>query len=122
MAGFKLDENMPEVVVTLLRWHGHDASTVRMQGLQGSDDERIAGACHAEGRILITLDKDFANARDRPPHDMPGVIVLRPRFQGALSVLNLMEGVIPQASESTLAGRLWVVSDSGIRVYPERRR
>lgn len=36
---FKVDENLPEEVVTALRAHGHDTLSVAGQGLAGKDDQ-----------------------------------------------------------------------------------
>lgn len=58
---FKTDENLGLRCVTFLRSAGHDAITVREQGLAGAEDEKIFEVCAAERRILLTLDHDFGN-------------------------------------------------------------
>ena len=52
--------------VVPLKAAGHD---VIWAGNWPSDpgDEEILTRAHQEGRILITLDKDFGELRDRPP-------------------------------------------------------
>ena len=74
---FKLDENLSPTIAGLLSWVGHDAATVAEQGLAGAEDLDIASVCLDEGRILVTLDLDFADVRAYPPHRYPGLIVLR---------------------------------------------
>jgi uncharacterized protein (DUF433 family) len=49
------------------RARGHDALTVRDQGMRGYPDSGIASACQAAGREIATLDLDFADARRYPP-------------------------------------------------------
>jgi hypothetical protein len=41
--------------------------TVREQGLAGAADEVVFGACIAEGRTLVTLDRDFGQVLRFPP-------------------------------------------------------
>ncbi len=57
----KLDENFDARLVPLLAAEGHEVDAVRGEGLSGSDDHRIYATCLATGRVLITLDLDFAN-------------------------------------------------------------
>ncbi len=58
---FKVDENLPIQCVDQLREGGHDALSVNEQGLSGAADPRIAEVCTAEGRVLVSLDLDFAD-------------------------------------------------------------
>ena len=64
---FKIDENLPVELAQLLNQGKHNALTVLDQNLQGSDDPEIIKICTKEGRILVTLDKDFADIRELPP-------------------------------------------------------
>jgi predicted nuclease of predicted toxin-antitoxin system len=57
---FKLDENMPRRAVHVLISRGHDAVTVVDEGLRGSDDPLVARVAAQEGRVIITLDRRFA--------------------------------------------------------------
>ncbi|MFN0170984.1 MAG: DUF5615 family PIN-like protein [Bryobacteraceae bacterium] len=66
---FKTDENLPVEAATALRDAGFDAETVWDEALAGSDDATIAERVRREGRILITLDLDFANIRAYPPDE-----------------------------------------------------
>ena len=58
---FKVDENLPPELADLLAAAGHNASTVESERLSGAADPEIAAVCRQEGRILITLDLDFAD-------------------------------------------------------------
>jgi predicted nuclease of predicted toxin-antitoxin system len=57
---FKLDENLSQSVAALFRAAGHDALTVRDQGLRGAPDEEIFNLSAREDRFLVTLDKSSA--------------------------------------------------------------
>ena len=58
---FLLDENLSPLHAQTLRSLGHDAVSVVELGLSGSADPVVRLAAIESGRILITLDGDFAN-------------------------------------------------------------
>ena len=74
---FKVGENLPVEAAQVLREAGHDTVTVLEQYHGGGTDVHLATLCQQEGRVLITLDLDFADIRAYPPADYPGLIVLR---------------------------------------------
>jgi len=73
-----LDENLSPLHARTLRELGHDAVSVIEHGLSGADDSVIRTAAIESGRILVTLDADFANVRRYSPSSLPGIIRLRP--------------------------------------------
>jgi predicted nuclease of predicted toxin-antitoxin system len=74
---FKIDQNLPKEVAVLLDSQGHDARTVKDQGLYGIGDSDLSELCRSVGRVIVTLDSDFSNVRSYPPFEHPGIIVLR---------------------------------------------
>jgi hypothetical protein len=56
-----------------VRGIGFVADTVADANLSGAKDETAATASRAEGRILVTLDLDFANIRAYPRESTPGL-------------------------------------------------
>jgi predicted nuclease of predicted toxin-antitoxin system len=113
---FKIDENLHDDVAALFVAAGHDAQTVYEEGLRGSHDEVIAERCRIEDRILITLDLDFADIRTYPPADHPGMIVLRVGNQNRPHVLQVLRQATTLMDKKPIAGRLWIVSESGVRI------
>ena len=113
---FKVDENLPLAVRDVQRAGGHDASTVFDQGLVGQLDRRIADICRTEGRAIVTLDKDFADVRTFPPEDYAGLVVLRTTLQGKAAIMRVFSAVIPLLGTEPLAGCLWIVEDTRVRV------
>ncbi|MBE7479583.1 MAG: DUF5615 family PIN-like protein [Polyangiaceae bacterium] len=113
---FKLDENLPTEAVALLRQDGHDVSSVMQQGLGGHPDPDVSTVCRSEGRVLVTLDVDFANVQNYPPSEYPGIIVLRLARQGKLQVLAVLDALRGRLDPSELKGRLWIVEESRIRI------
>ena len=78
---FKLDENLPAEAADLLRDAGYDAVTVLEQEMSGETDASVAAVCEQEGRVLVTLDTDFADLRTYPPRGLPRT--LRPSTPAA---------------------------------------
>jgi len=114
---FKRDENLSVGLAEALTEAGHDAATVRGEGMSGWADRDLYQACRAEQRALVTLDMDFANPLRFPPEGTAGIIVLRP----ARPLLRLLRVSLGQAlrgiEAESVAGRLWIVEPGGLRVY-----
>ena len=72
------DENFPRPTVEALLGDGHDVVWVRTMA-PGCKDPALLEKAEAEGRLLLTLDKDFWQiARQRPqPILLCGVILFR---------------------------------------------
>jgi len=113
---FKVDENLPVEVADLLRQADYDAATVSEQHLSGSPDSDIASVCQQEGRVLITLDTDFADIRAYSPKQFPGLIVLRLRWQDKPHVLEVLDHLMSVLSSEPLEHLLWIVEETHIRV------
>jgi predicted nuclease of predicted toxin-antitoxin system len=112
----KTDENLPVEVALALQKAGHDATTVREQRLSGRSDQDVAAVCRNEGRILVTLDTDFANIQRYPPSQFPGLIVLRLGHQDKPYVLGLMPTIVSLLEHEPIDGHLWIVEEGRIRV------
>lgn len=113
---FKIDENLHDDVAALLAAHGYDAHTVHAEQLRGSHDAALADHCREEDRILVTLDRDFADIRTFPPADNAGMIVLRLGSQSRQHVLEVMAHVVDLLKREPIVARLWVVTEAGIRI------
>jgi predicted nuclease of predicted toxin-antitoxin system len=113
---FKTDENLHPEVAALLRELGHDALTVWDQGLRGKSDSGIAEVCRFEKRALLTLDAGFADIRSYPPRDLPGLIVLRLKWQSRKHVLSVLPRLLALLRTEPLTGQLWIVDELRVRV------
>jgi predicted nuclease of predicted toxin-antitoxin system len=115
----KLDENLRVRAIELLREAGHDTETVVGENLGGASDEELISVCGAEGRVLITLDLDFANVLRFPPSHHAGIAVLRLPHPAQLRVIHDRIGILLQAveREGEPTGRLWIVEQDRIREY-----
>lgn len=87
----KLDENLSRHLKPLLGTLQHDATTAEEEDLLSQSDRVVAAAAKREGRILLTLDLEFADLRKYPPGSHPGIILFRPRSFGPLEVNRFVE-------------------------------
>lgn len=113
---FKLDENLPIDLAEMFREAGHDAVTVRDQGLTGARDSDLASVCMREGRAIVSFDTDFADIRTYPPDAHPGLVVFRLESQDRGHVLEIGARLLEALPGTSLSGQLWIVEETRIRV------
>jgi predicted nuclease of predicted toxin-antitoxin system len=113
---FKIDEQLPVEVAQALRDSGYDSHTVDEENMSGASDAEIAQLCQRETRALITMDLGFADIRTYSPSEYLGIIVLRPTRQDKLTVLRIIDRLLPVLLESSPERLLWIVDDQRIRV------
>ena len=113
---FKIDENLPVEVTEVFRAAGHDTMGVLEQRLGGRPDPEVVDVCIQEGRVLVTLDVDFADIRAYPPDRSPGLIVLRIASQSKSLVVAYVHRVITALADNDCSNQLWIVERERIRV------
>jgi predicted nuclease of predicted toxin-antitoxin system len=117
---FKIDENLPAEIADDLKAAGHDADTVGDQGLAGAADQLVLSRVQSDGRIFLTMDKGIADVRAYPPLQYPGIILFRLRSAGRSSTypydVSLVRKALPTLLRLPLAGHLFVVSETSIRM------
>lgn len=116
----KLDENMPHRVQALLENRGHDVATAAGEGLGGKADATVAEVAAREGRIIITLDRRFADIRRYPPGRHPGFLVLRPEQQNSEQVEQLLAAILDQYQIDDVAGCIVIAEPGAIRIRRPR--
>ena len=120
MTKAKLDENFGTRGQSALGAAGWDVTTVEAQDLCGAHDPTIIEVCRAEGRVLVSLDKDFANTLVFPPKRYAGIVVLRlPEPLGIEAIDAALRRVVAAAAGKDLAGRPWIVDARRIREFKE---
>ena len=112
----KLDENVPIEATELLRAAGWICDTVHDEGLAGADDPTIGTVCRKEGRVLFTIDLDFADIRTYPPSEYVGIVVFRPPEPSRRHVLQMLARVLPVLSAQWVDHQLWIVETDRVRV------
>ena len=112
----KLDENLAHDAVQIFRSRGYETDNVREEGLDGSDDDLIFRICQRAQRILVTLDLDFANPYEFPAETCGGIVVLRPSIPSRRRVAAMLNRLVQALEAEPIAGRLWIVDESRIRI------
>lgn len=114
----KLDENIGRSGVDLMRRHGHDVVTVRDERLAGASDEVVFAACVSEGRILITLDRDFGQVLRFPPSRSAGIVLLDPGTPASVAtILRRLDDFLRTAASRAVSGELWIVEAGRVRIH-----
>jgi len=116
MLKFKVDENLPKEAAELLASAGHNAVTVGDQRMAGQPDANVATVCRHERRAVVTLDLHFGDIRTYPPGDYAGIVVLRLARLDKPRVLSVLQRLLSVLEHEPLAGKLWIVDESSIRV------
>ena len=109
------DENMPGASVGLPRHHGHDVFWARTDHPGKADVELMAIAA-AEGRVVITFDKDFGELVFRRRVMVPGVVLFRITTEAPDAAAKRVVEALK--SREDWAGSFSVVEDDRIRVTP----
>lgn len=73
-------------------------------------------ACQQEGRVLFSLDLDFADIRTYPPEASSGIVVLRPVEPDRDSVLTLLAAALRAFAAEPVRQRLWIVEPNRVRI------
>ena len=116
---FLLDQCTDARLMTYLNQHGHDAIRVGGAYAAGLADDVVLMLAHAEGRVLITDDRDFGELvfRQRMPH--VGVIFLRLSPDSALDAkIAAIEDVLAHHRDEL--DQFLVVTEKSVRVRRTR--
>ena len=100
-------------MIARLRQDGHDVVWIREQS-PGVADDRVLGQALAEGRLLLTFDKDFGELALKTGVSAPsGVILLRIAAPGPEAVAAVVAEAL--AAHPGWEGAFSVVEDARIR-------
>jgi len=113
---FKVDENLPIEVASLLTDAKHDAVTVTDQGVGGASDAELAALFKEEGRAIVTLDLGFGDIRSYPPSEFPGLVVFRLDQQDKPHIEALCARLVTTLEKEELTGSLWIVEQDQVRI------
>jgi predicted nuclease of predicted toxin-antitoxin system len=103
-------------VATWLRDHGHDATHLRDEGLQRLPNGEIFAKAHAEQRVVLTFDLDFAEIAAAAGQTLPSVVVFRLHNARSPFVISRLERVLDESSKALEEGAIITVEDFRHRV------
>lgn len=113
---FLADENFPRPAIELLRSAGFDVEWITDEQ-RGAADEEVLTRCGAEGRTLLTFDKDFGEMAFRAGlRAQSGIILFRIAPQSPEEVGQIALSAIQ--SQRDWAGHFSVVTRDRIRMTP----
>jgi predicted nuclease of predicted toxin-antitoxin system len=112
----KLDENISRHLKSILNKKGHKAITAEDEGLLGKGDVEVGDAAKTEGRMLFTLDLEFANLHKFPPGSHPGIVLFRPQSMGPLAVNRFITRFVEETDLDPFCGCLVIVDPMRIRI------
>jgi predicted nuclease of predicted toxin-antitoxin system len=118
VSAVKLDENVPDSVGTILRQAGHDVALAREQRLGGVSDDQLLAVAAGEGRVLVSFDRGLANVIQHPPAMTAGIVVIRLGEQTLPRVRQVAVTLADLLMRERIAGRLWVITESRLRIWP----
>lgn len=114
------DENFPRPTVEALRQDGHDVIWVRTD-CPASKDTALLDRAEEEGRLVLTLDRDFwqLTIQRRIPLCRGGVILFRVHPPLPEAVTPLVRRALRVKRE--WAGHLSIITREGVQMIPAHR-
>jgi predicted nuclease of predicted toxin-antitoxin system len=112
----KLDENLPDRLVSVLSDFGHDVETARSEQLTGRDDADVWAATQSAARFFITQDLDFSDQRLYTPGTHAGLLLVRLAQPGRDALLERVAMLFATESVEAWRSCLVVATDRKVRV------
>lgn len=113
---FLADMGISLRTVMWLRSRGDDVVHLRDEGLQRLPDNEILIKARAEGRILLTVDLDFAQLLAVSGDSLPNVILFRLGNENYDAINERLTQILPECQEDLALGAIISVSNETFRV------
>jgi uncharacterized protein (DUF433 family)/predicted nuclease of predicted toxin-antitoxin system len=117
---FLIDANMPRCALQVIQQRGSEALSLRDMGLANIPDALVAELAKRNTAVLLTRDFDFADIRNYPPAEFPGIIVLDlPDDAVAPQICAVLEAFLNRPRvELDIQNRLAIVRPGRVRFRP----
>ena len=102
--------------VEWLRSQGHDAVRLREIGLQRATDAEVTARALAEGRIVLTMDRDYGQLLAESGQCAPSVVLFRLSREQPTFVNERLAAVLARHSGALDSGAIVSVGDKTIRM------
>lgn len=112
----KLDENLPERLVSELSQLGHDGDTAQGEHLAGQTDERVWQAAQSGNRFRITQDLDFSDMRIYTPGTHAGLLLVRLARPGRDALVERVAALFANEIVTEWQGCLVVATEHKLRI------
>ena len=107
------DENFPRAVVEALRKAGHDVVRV-VDVARGADDRSVERLATADGRAILTFDKDFGDLAVRGRVARSGVVLVRFPPVDVIDTGGIIAAALAEVGEVT--GHLVLIERDRVRM------
>ena len=108
------DESLPYPIVLALRGQGFDLISV-MEDSPGISDGQVLEIANREGRIVLTMDKDFGDLIYRERRASLGIVLFRMSGIATTEKLKIAVAAIKKHGEE-LVGGFTVVTPRSVRI------
>ena len=112
----KLDENLPDRLVSALTGLGHDVDTVYVERMNGRIDAAVWNVTQSARRFFITQDLDFSDIRRYTPGTHAGLLLVRLARPGRDALFARVSTLFQTEKVEDWTGCLVVVTDRKVRV------
>lgn len=115
------DENFPRPSVLLLRAEGHDVLWADSD-LPEMSDVALLELAEEQGRIILTLDKDFLQIGFQRPTPLrnAGIVLFRVHPAVPVKLIPLLGNITNGVLD--LAGQILVIYEDRVHVWPTRKQ
>ncbi len=121
MLSFLIDENLPRILMQVLRQRGYKARHILDLLPQGSSDPKIYALAQQSQSILVSRDVEFGNVLLYPPGTHFGIVVIRfPSTVPIETLLTEIPAAIGSLHESELQGSLLILEPGRTRIRTGR--
>ena len=109
-----LDENIGVLTITALRKEGYAILSI-LEDFPSASDEEVLDMAQRQGRVLVTLDKDFGRLIFQYSQKHVGVIFLRLKKESAENINKVLIKILDEYSDK-LEGKFLTVSEKNVRI------
>jgi predicted nuclease of predicted toxin-antitoxin system len=113
---FKLDENIPVRLASVLGGLGHDVDTVPQESLTGRPDTDVWASTQEAQRLLITQDLDFADMRRFAPGTHCGILLVRLSNPSRRELIDRIGSLFLNQPVEEWTGCFVILTDRKIRI------
>ena len=113
---FLLDHCTPHHYLKLLRDWGYDASLLKEHLVVNTPDPGVLQMAQELDAIILTVDKDFGNILQYPPHGLAGIVVIHDEVRARQAVAERLRQALAELYRDGLRGVLLIIEPDGYRV------
>jgi predicted nuclease of predicted toxin-antitoxin system len=113
-----MDMGLPRRTAEDLASAGWDAVHVAARGRARARDDEIIDWARDEGRVIVTLDADFARMLATAGAASPSLVWLRIDGLDRRRATELLERLLPQIEADLRTGSIVSVTEAAVRVRP----